>query len=85
MLRCLRCVKICVRNIIEILRPENFQPACGLVIYFLDYEWSPFFLNDSIASAGASQTRARVKITPHEKSETRRGGRKKWGLFSLHT
>ena len=61
-------------------RPENFQPACGLVTYFLDYEWSPFFLNDSIAS----ETRARVKITPHEKSETRRGERKKWGLLVVY-
>ena len=26
-------------------RPENFQPAFGLVTYFLEYEWFPFFLN----------------------------------------
>ena len=38
----------------------------------LDYEWSPFFLRDS----GANETRARVKITPRKKGETRWGGRK---------
>ena len=36
----------------------------------LDYEWSPFFLRDS----RASETRARVKITPREK-------RLAWGDF----
>ena len=35
----------------------------------------PFFLRDS----GASETRARVKITPREKGETRRREREKWG------
>ena len=34
---------------------------------FLDYKKSPFFLRDS----KASETRARVKITPREKGETR--------------
>ena len=40
----------------------------------LDYEYmySPFFLRDS----RASETWACVKITPHEKGETRRGQRK---------
>ena len=35
----------------------------------LDYEQSPFFVSDS----RASETRARVKITPREKGETRLG------------
>ena len=54
----------------------------------IDYEWSPFFLRVS----RASETRARVKITPREKSETgdfHAGSRfarsviseEKWGLL----
>jgi len=37
----------------------------------LDYEYSPFFLEDS----RPSETRARVKITLREKGKTRRGER----------
>ena len=35
-------------------RPENFQPACRLVTYFLDHKESPFFLRDSISERNAS-------------------------------
>ena len=48
-------------------KPYSFCAATKL-----DYEWSPFFLRDS----RASEARARVKITPREKGETRRGERK---------
>ena len=39
---------------------------------WVDYEKSPFFLRDS----RASETRARVKIKPHEQGETQRRERK---------
>ena len=45
------------------------------IVVTLDYEWSPFFLRDS----RASETRARVKITPREKGG--KGGFLAWGDF----
>ena len=47
----------------------------------VDYEQSPFFLSDS----GASETRARVKITPREKGDTLRDAFLAWGDFQAHS
>ena len=49
---------------------NNGDPWCGVIL--LDYESSPVFLREG----RASKTRARVKITPREKGETRRWERK---------
>ena len=57
------------------LKGEYLEEQVGVVHYCLhcdlDYEQSPFFLRDS----RTSETRARVKVTPHEKGESRRGER----------
>ena len=42
--------------------PDSLIPESGR---FLDYEWSPFFHRDT------AETRARVKITPRKKGDTR--------------